>query len=355
MWHSASAAELPASDRFDWFVETVSNTLMPSAFNPQDAGGFYAEGALLDLGPAQMSRFSYSPLRSRRTPALIRRGDPEQYQLGLVTRGSAWYAQAGREARLGAGDMVLWDTSRPYESGSGLDGSEVEALVLQIPKARLPLPSQQVDRLLARRLDSRTGLGAVLAQFLVSVSGNGPDCRPQDLPGLGNMAVELTASCVLQQLGAGTRTPAQARSQALLGRIDAFVEQNLADPDLTPRLIADRHHISLRHLYALFEERPEGVAATIRRRRLERCRTDLARPDLRGQAIHAIAARWGFPSASVFSRIFRAAYDTTPKDYRQDALTRAQLYGHDAHRRPVQGDRAAVGVAAPTARSGAWR
>ncbi|MGW5350459.1 cupin domain-containing protein [Streptomyces sp. NPDC004031] len=316
--------DVPAPDRFDWFVETISNSLMPSAFSAPDPAAFHAEGAFLDLGAAQLSRFAFSPLHSRRTPALIRRGDPEQYQLGLVTRGSAWYAQSGGEAELRSGDMVLWDTSRPYESRSGLDGAGVEALVLQIPKADLPLAGRQVDRLLARRVGGDAGMGAVLAQFLLAVAGNAPDVRAQDLDRLGGMAVELATSCLVQQLGAEAEPPAATRTHVLLRRIDAFIEQNLADPDLTPRVIAEHHHISLRGLYTLFQEhargpRGEGVAASIRRRRLERCRADLARPQLRRHPVHVIGARWGFGNAAAFSRAFRAAYGTTPQAYRAAA------------------------------------
>ncbi|PWI12850.1 AraC family transcriptional regulator [Streptomyces sp. Act143] len=328
MWHGADSAHVPVTDRFDWFAQTVSSALMPSAFTPQDAAGFQAEGAFLDLGAAQMSRFSFSPLRSWRTPALIRRGDPEQYQLGLVTAGTAWYTQGEGEAQLHAGDMVLWDTSRPYKSGSGLDGSTVNALVLQIPKARMPLPSQQIDRLLARRMTSGTGMGAILAQFLVSLAENGPDCRPLDLGVLANMAVELAVSCLGQHLGAEVHAPADARAQAMWRRIDTFIEQRLGDPGLSPRAIADHHHISLRTLYTLFQRHDalhgegggEGVAAAIRRRRLERCRADLARPQLRHLAVHVIAARWGFTSAATFNRTFRASYGTTPHAYRTEAM-----------------------------------
>ncbi|MFF8612415.1 hypothetical protein [Streptomyces sp. NPDC015350] len=176
-----SAVEVPAPDRFDWFVETISSAPMPSALDARDAAAFQAEGAFPGLGPVQLSRFSYSPLRSRRTPALIRRGDPEQYRLGPVTRGPAWCARGGSEAEPHAGDLVLWDTSRPYGSGSGLDGGGVEVLVLRIPKERLPLASLQVDRLVARRMDSTTGMKAVLTQFLGAVAKNGSECRPRDL------------------------------------------------------------------------------------------------------------------------------------------------------------------------------
>ncbi|MEE1770360.1 helix-turn-helix transcriptional regulator [Streptomyces sp. JV185] len=87
--------------------------------------------------------------------------------------------------------------------------------------------------------------------------------------------------------------------------------------------MAGHHHLSLRSLHALFRDEPEGVAGTIRRRRLEGCRADLARTDLRRQPIQTIAARWGFTSAAAFSRTFRTAYGTTPRDYRVESLRRA--------------------------------
>ncbi|MBW8486814.1 helix-turn-helix domain-containing protein [Actinomadura parmotrematis] len=308
-------------DRFDWFTEVVSRSLMPSAFSPLGDGGFHAEGASLDLGAVQVSRFVYSPLRSRRTARLIRQGDPEQYQLGLVTAGTAWFAQDGGEAALRPRDMALWDTSRPYESGSGMDGRDVEVLVLQIPKARMPLPARHVDGLLARRLPGGAGLEAILAGFLVSLAGDGPAVGAGGLGALGDMAVELAAACLAQRAGGdgGPASP-EVRAHLLLARIDAFIDRRLGDPDLTPRLVADHHHVSLRTLYALFEERQEGVAATIRRRRLERCRADLASPALRHRSVQDVAARWGFASATAFSRAFRAAYGVAPSEHRRRAL-----------------------------------
>lgn len=323
MWQGMTTARVPSQDRLEWFAEMVSHVLMPTVFQAHDTGGFYASGGLLDVGTAQLAKFTYAPLRSRRTEALIRKGDPEQYQLGLVTGGSAWFAQQGREAELSAGDMALWDTSRPYESGSGTDGRGVEVFILQIPKARMPLPLQQVDRLLGRCVGGGTGMAAILAGFLVELARKGPDCSPHELGGLGEMAVGLAASCLAGQLGSTVQQPAELRAHTLLRRINAFIELHLGDPDLTPRVIADRHHLSLRSLHALFHDEPEGVAATIRRRRLERCRADLASPDLRRQPIQAIAVRWGFSSATAFSRTFRTAYDSTPRDYRADALKHA--------------------------------
>jgi len=189
--------------------------------------------------------------------------------------------------------------------------------VLQIPKTAWPLPSQQVERLLARPIRGGAGFPAILSDILVSVAGNGPDCRPGDLIGLGDIAVELAASCMAQQCGREEDAMASARSQALLRQINGFIEHRLADPDLTPRQIADHHHISLRTLYTLFKEQHEGVSGSIRRRRLERCREDLSRPDQRDYSVEVIAARWGFHNASAFARTFRNAFGASPSQFRR--------------------------------------
>ncbi|MEV5571940.1 helix-turn-helix domain-containing protein [Spirillospora sp. NPDC052269] len=310
-----------AANGVEWFTEAVSRALMPSEFSPLDSDGrFHAEGAQLDLGAIQVSWFAYSPLRSRRTMKLIRAGDPEQYQLGMVVKGNAWFAQHGAEADLRPREMALWDTSRPYESCSGLDGRDVEIVVLQIPKAMMPMPSQQVTRLLSQRIPAGKGLPAVLSDFMLSLTANAPDACPGSRAALGHMAVELTAACLAQRFGGLRELSAEVRAHGLLRRIDAFIDQNLGDPALTPRMIADHHHISLRTLYTLFEGEPEGVAASIRRRRLERCRADLSSPELRERPVQAIAARWGFTSAAAFSRTFRAAFGTSPHDHRHHAL-----------------------------------
>ncbi|KAK1184489.1 helix-turn-helix transcriptional regulator [Streptomyces sp. NBS 14/10] len=87
----------------------------------------------------------------------------------------------------------------------------------------------------------------------------------------------------------------------------AVREQHLADPVLTPQTIAYAHHISLGHLQQLLAEDETSPGAWIRRR-LERCRHDLANPRLNAHPIRAIAERWGFTNPTHFSRLFRATY-----------------------------------------------
>jgi AraC-like DNA-binding protein len=99
-------------------------------------------------------------------------------------------------------------------------------------------------------------------------------------------------------------------------RVEAFVESRLHDPGLSPAVVAAAHHVSLRQLYKVFETREDGVARFIRRRRLERCRRDLADPALASRPAYAIGLSWGFTDPAHFTRSFRDEYGVTPGEYR---------------------------------------
>ncbi|MFB6523575.1 helix-turn-helix domain-containing protein [Streptomyces sp. NPDC056401] len=278
---------------------------------------FRAKITDLDLGVVRLSAVTCSPVHSRRTLAHVRRGDPEHVQLALVTQGAFKISQQGSESVV-AGGLVLTDTSRPSEGVS--TGGQGEAIVLQIPRPALALRPNRVDRLLAQNLDADRGSGAVFADFLKTLLTHGPRCHPEELRGMGSIALDLATACLAQQLGDLGEAPAEVRAQETLQRIHRFIENNLADPGLTPQVIADRHNLSLRALHALFAGQDLSIAARIRVNRLERAHADLARGELSGQPVHAIAARWGFSSATAFSRAFREAYGITPTEHRAASL-----------------------------------
>ncbi|WP_063771961.1 AraC-like ligand-binding domain-containing protein [Kitasatospora mediocidica] len=319
MWSTLSSAAVPAGDRFEWFADVVAQALAPTALSCAAPAQFQAEAAVLDLGPVQLSTFSYPALRSRRPPALVRQSDPERYELALVTGSPMWISQGRNDSGLVLDDLVLWDTSHPFEAGAPVEGSRVRAVILQIPKVALPLRADRADRLLARRISADQGMGAIMAQFIGTLAAHGADCDPADRVRLGRAALDLAAGCLAPYVDACDELPAETRTQVLLERVSSFIDHNLGDPELTPQLVAAHHHISLRRLYQLFQGQPESVAATIRSRRLARCRADLTRPELRTHPVQAIAARWGFANAAVFSRAFRDAYGLTPSELRHRA------------------------------------
>ncbi|MFG2875384.1 helix-turn-helix domain-containing protein [Streptomyces sp. NPDC048337] len=295
-----SPAAVPAGDGFEWFTDTSARAPAPAPLGSGGPNALRAEAAVVNLG------------ESVRLSALRRQGDPGQCPLGLVPGSPLWIARHRDGSGPVTGDVItmLWDTTHPSEEGM------LRAVVLQIPTAVLPLPADKVDRLLARRIPADRGSGAILGQFIASLAVHAADCGPLELARLGGVAVDLVTACLAAHADAYEELPGEVADQALRARIGSFIEHNLGSTELTPQTIAARHHISLRRLHLLFQGQAESVAASIRRRRLERCRADLSRPELLSRPIHAIAAHWGFTNPAVFSRAFREAYGISPKELR---------------------------------------
>jgi AraC-like DNA-binding protein len=142
---------------------------------------------------------------------------------------------------------------------------------------------------------------------------------PAEAARLSTAALEVLATRLAHELDASDWQTQEARRHAMLTTVQAFIQRRLGDPELTPAAIAAAHHLSLRSLHQLFHDEGLTVAGWIRQRRLDRCRRDLTDPALAARPVAAIAARWGFGSASDFSRAFRAAHGMRPSEYRESA------------------------------------
>jgi AraC-like DNA-binding protein len=184
--------------------------------------------------------------------------------------------------------------------------------VVRVPRS--VLPASRVDELVCRALPGDTGMGAVLCSFLVTLVKHGPELTEPEAGRLGAVAVDLVTAFLAQH--------ADDRRQTLVDMVKTYVEAHLNDADMSPRTIADAHHISVRYLYQIFQRHGESVAGWIRTRRLERCRRDLEDVALDARPVRAIGARWGLRDPSEFSRAFRATYGMPPGAWRRAARNR---------------------------------
>ncbi|WP_431771111.1 helix-turn-helix domain-containing protein [Streptomyces cucumeris] len=314
---------IPPAERFAAWRALSEEVSIPVELRSDHEDDFDATMRGVGLGEVSLSYTSVPSLRNSRSAAHIRRSDPELYHLLLVVRGETDLSHAGCNTTLGRRQFMLTSTSRPYH-GASVRG-RVEEMSVAIRPALLPFPPGELDRLLGRSLSGREGIGAMLADFLTRLATEGDRLRPSDAPRLGTVLLDLLTALLAHELDAGegrdtTAVTPESRRRALFLRIEDFVQRNLHRPELSPASVAAAHHISLRYLYRLFEQRGHTVSAWIRAQRLERCCRDLADPAQSATPIHAIAARWGFSHAADFSRAFRGAYGVAPRDFRQEAL-----------------------------------
>lgn len=313
---SLSSGELPRGDRFDWFVELVRENVAPFSLKSVHAHGFEAHVAGVDLGSAQLTHLVFEPLHAARTPRHIRRGDPETYQLALIGGSPMITRQHDNEAEISTGSLVFFDTSHPLDTLVPDERGQGRVTLLRIPRDALPLPAGRVDRVLARRLVPDGVTGQVLCHCLTTARDRAADLGTGERHRLGTIAVDLAAAFLAEHADAQYLQSPETHRQVLRTRIDCYIESNLGSADLTVTHLAAHHHISLRSLHRLYDDGQETVAASIRRRRLERCRADLADPRLAGYPIAVLAARWGFSAPAEFSRAFRTAFGLSPRAFR---------------------------------------
>jgi AraC-like DNA-binding protein len=260
-----------------------------------------------------------SSLDVLRTRQQVRDYDPEVYSIIFPLHGQLSVSQNAREAILGARDFALYDSQHPFTIHVSAEKTRVATLLrAQIPRALLSLPEHRIGRLLAVPLSGKQGVGGLLTQFLTSLTTDAASYRAADISRLSGVAIDLTNAVIAHHLDADAKLPQDMRQRALLQRIEAFIQRDLRDPELSPSTIATAHHISVSYLHRLFQQHSTTVSAWIRRQRLEYARRDLSDPAQRTLPVHRIAARWGFNDHSTFTRAFRTAYGIPPNDYRME-------------------------------------
>ncbi|MFI1583955.1 helix-turn-helix domain-containing protein [Embleya sp. NPDC020630] len=310
-----------APDRFALWEEAAEQSHIRNRLHSNDRDDFRAGMRALDLTELGVAALAYSHLEVARTPRLIRQSDPEVYQINYFLGGHGAVSVGKDDTALRTGDLLVMDSSRPFRGEVHADPGSWSHMTVQCPRELLPLPAKTVQRVLAVPISGRSGMGGVFARWLSDLNARADELTPADIPTLASVTLDLLASVLARCVESEEMLSPDARRTALRARLVAFMERRLADPDLTPRAVAEAHHISLRHLQQLLAEEDTSPAAWIRRRRLERCRLDLADPRASAHPVQAVAERWGFTNPTHFSRLFRATYGMPPRDFRNLVLT----------------------------------
>jgi AraC-like DNA-binding protein len=310
-------ANVPPDDRFAVWSDVSAQVFEPLAVAQLGQGPFAARLEHYGLGALGMYHMWADASSADRTPRLIRSGNPELFQLMVQLSGACWIAQDDRRSIVRPGELTSWHSSSPYCVG----GQRCfEALIVYMPVLLLRPHVDRVLRRTALRIDGEAGVGAIVRQYVLGVLNGLQDGSLGD-DGRGHLAEGLVDLMRALLTGRDGKVPAPQRSSDVLrGQVLEHIDANLGDPALCPEAIAREHFISRSYLYRLFEDEGASVAETIRTRRLERSRRDLADAALDHESIFDIASRWGFVSKSHFSRAFRAAYGQAPSDFRRDAL-----------------------------------
>lgn len=312
-------SEVDAGSEFDYFRDSLSRVQVPMDVRCAKPGEFRARHRSVDLGAVTMASIWWrsGSYEIARTPSLISRSDPRAYRLLLNLNGTSDFLHHGHHATLGPGDMSLFDTSTPFFGRCVPDADRAgKSVMVTFPRSTLPFPPRTVRTVLGTHLPSGGGVGALVRGLLEEIAGRSDTQQIPAARRLSAALLDLLVVYLAEQLDAATPAVREAGDRTTWLRVQAFVEERLGDPDLSPESVAAAHHISVRTLQRLFSEHNTTVAGWIRTQRLERCRRDLLNPRTAATSVRAIAHSWGFPDQAHFTRAFRTAYGLTPLAYR---------------------------------------
>jgi AraC-like DNA-binding protein len=156
---------------------------------------------------------------------------------------------------------------------------------------------------------ARSAEARVLMAHVGVVGEAARDLTPAGLQSASEALLELVRGVLRRELDDTEPLLAPALARAAMRVADG----RLADPDLSPASLAAELNVSVRTLHRAFAAAGEPMAAYIRRRRLERARTELAAPGR--PEVSEVAARWRFADGSHFTRAFRKQYGQTPSQF----------------------------------------
>ncbi|BBX63323.1 AraC family transcriptional regulator [Mycobacterium saskatchewanense] len=307
-----------AERHFEAFRSAVSDTFVPLSLSVDDRSNFEGRLRSANLGTVQLSEVDVAAksLVVRRTSRLIRQSTASYLKVGVQVAGRSSVFQDGRETVLTPGDLVVYDTSRPYELRFA-ESYRVLVVMLPTPLLRLPIP--QLGHLTARVISGRSGLGALVSQFLLRVGTGVLDGEHEGNPHVAEAIIDLLAAALIDNLPGEVRH-SDAGRRAQLTRVRAYIERELGNPALDVSAIAAANRMSVRYLQKLFEKDGETVTGWVRARRLEQCRRDLTDCRYLPVPVSSVAARWGLVNAAHFSRLFKKSYGVSPTEYRAFSL-----------------------------------
>jgi len=239
---------------------------------------------------------------------------PDGIWLTVSLSGDAVLSKQDQQCDVHSGDIVYGPTGR--DATLRFPG-RFRFLFVKAPKISLNPRILTPLSLSLGHLPGSDGIHSVFSGMLQSLADVISDVKDYQLRPVELAITEfLLTSLEAEKMAFGLGGNAGAKANHF-HRVCQDIEANLSDPDLSLKMVADMSRASMRYIQKLFAGAGEGFSSYIRKRRLERCRQDLASPLHVDLSISEICFRWGFNGTAHFSRSFKNEYGITPRDYRR--------------------------------------
>ena len=307
-----STLDVAAPDRVDYWNSKNTDVLIglrSVSFDEED--GLMAQQANYDLDGLRMADISGNQHVIERHPDLVRSHPKPAVFASLILRSEGFFYQGKACHALTPGDLLIYDTQRPYMIGFTDD---MRQFVFDCPADMLEVPADALKQ--GIKVDGGLGADRWLTAALRYQGWRMTQAHePVDKAEVRAEILALLQTILSRHLNDGA--PAGFAS-SYVAAAKAYIARHLNDADLQPERVAQAIGVSGRHLNRLFDVGAGAtVARYIRQQRLEAARRDLADERLASLDVAAIACKWGFSNQSHFTRLFRQTYGLPPGQARQ--------------------------------------
>lgn len=311
--YTRSTLDIPAVDREEYWCDAICQEYVKLDCNV-DAESTFKGSVRGGVGLAKL-RFSEvlaDPQHVKRDKKLIAHSTEEDFLISFQLNQEGFVRQGGREAHLKRGSFSLYDSTEPYTLSFN---KPFHQLIIQMPKDVLRQHLLEPERYTAVSIDGQHGIGAVLSNFILSLAQelNTVPNMCEDLSDnlLNMIAMAYSSSVRFNQLADNSLVQDNLRKKVL-----RFIENNLAEPDLSNQKIADSQGISLRYLQKLFEGQEQSLHQLVLDKRLQKAQQILLDKQQGLSSIEQVAYRCGFNSYAHFSRSFKKHFGVSPSELR---------------------------------------
>lgn len=314
-----------AGQRLRYWEDVVARNTSPAAFRLEDEENFRSS-----LVQGAFERFTFSQVDSSALSAYRGKEHAKQsrglFHLCLLVHGAAELCCHGQTKLAGEKSLTLYDEATPFRFRAL---SSVKTVAVGFPASLIMARLPSFRDILLRPLDATTGINQMLHSSLMAMDRlfSERHMKHFSYPVFLSL-IDLLAASIDE---ATDCTTVQSTMSVWAGKVRAYVEAHLDDPDLSPASIASVFGISPRYLRLIFGEGREttGGSETLRRyilrRRLEECANMLALPGAACGSITTLAYNWGFSDSSYFARRFVEYFGVTPRDFRTQKLREKKL------------------------------
>ena len=300
-----------ADERFSYWREVVCHSVLNVSIETKPEK-FSARITGRNFGDLRFVKFDCTGHELVRTTQQVERMPEDYYVFTLHRGGTSRFSQNGRTISLETNEIAIVDAQSPFRIVYPENASR-SAVV--IPRAMIGRRAPWLRSGNYRKIAADSPFADLARRHILELTA--PDSTLSD-----NATSLLTDNlCNLIALASAPDiAPGKLQPELQLEALLAYCRQNLHDTDLSPKRVADHFGISLRTLHLRFKKLVQTFGHWVLDSRLDACRAALRDENQKALNISEIAYRWGFNDLSYFNKAFRARFERTPREWRNEGV-----------------------------------